>query len=283
MGLLYHFHQLTVWYIKFFIGMTGEGVLEEREKGLTQIIGFKGFENRPARYGLFDRHDGQSKGFYDSLNIGLSVGDSEEAVRANRKVVKQHLGVEYLLTARQVHGDSVYHLESMLSADVEVDGFDALITRQRNIGLAIQHADCQAVLLYDPEHEAIGAIHSGWRSSVNNILAKTVEAMSASFGTDTQNLQAVISPSLGPCCAEFINHEKELPNAFKAFMVSENYFDFWQISRWQLMCCGLKESAIRLPTTCTSCSEDYFSYRRACRESGGVTGRNCSGICLSDY
>jgi hypothetical protein len=49
----------------------------------------------------------------------------------------------------------------------------------------------------------------------------------------------------------------------------------------QLLACGLREEAITLPTVCTSCSPDYFSYRRACRESGGVTGRNCSVIALS--
>lgn len=238
-------------------------------------------DHRLCRYGLFDRHGGVSKGVYESLNVGFSVGDDAGSVQANRRLVKEQLGVKVLLSARQVHGEDIYLLANPAEEDIEVDGFDALITREPNVGLVIQHADCQAVLLYDPVREAIGTIHSGWRGSVANLVGKTVARMNREFGTDPANLQAVISPSLGPCCAEFVNYAHELPVEFHRFMDERRHFDFWRISRMQLLACGLREDGITLPTVCTSCSPDYFSYRRACRESGGVTGRNCSVITLS--
>lgn len=247
---------------------------------INRSKGFAGFEHRPCRYGLFDRHGGVSQGEYASLNVGFSVGDDADSVQANRRLVKERMGVKALLSARQVHGDEVYLLANPAEDDLEVDGFDALITRQKNIGLVVQHADCQAVLLYDPVREAIGAIHSGWRGSVANLTAKTVVAMNRELGTEPAHLQAVISPSLGPCCAEFVNYVQELPTEFRQFMDERNHFDFWRISKKQLLDCGLDEEAITLPTTCTSCSPDYFSYRRACRESAGLTGRNCSVIAL---
>jgi len=53
-------------------------------------------------------------------------------------------------------------------------------------------------------------------------------------GAPGTGISAAISPSLGPCCAEFINHRQELPASFLAFQTRANYFDFWQISRTQL-------------------------------------------------
>lgn len=249
-------------------------------ENVTGRRGFAGFESRPCRYGLFDRHGGVSQGAYGSLNVGLFVGDTTEAVQANRQRVKERMGVKALLSARQVHGDEVFLLDGPAEEDLEVDGFDALITCQKHIGLVVQHADCQAILLYDPVREVIGAIHSGWRGSVSNLAAKTVVTMNREFGTAPKDLQAVISPSLGSCCAEFINYANELPAAFQEFMDQRSHFDFWRISKKQLLDCGLNEEAITLPTVCTSCSPDYFSYRRACRESAGLTGRNCSVIAL---
>lgn len=248
--------------------------------GTAKIQRFAGFESRLCRYGLFDRHGGVSLPPFASLNVGFSIGDSRAAVLANRRRVQERMGVRWLASGRQVHGDDIYLLEHELEADLEVDGFDAMITRQRDVGLVIQHADCQAVLLYDPGQEAIGAVHSGWRGSVANLLEKTIAAMTREFGTDPKQVQAVISPSLGPCCAEFVNYRQELPLAFQQFMDDNRHFNFWQISQQQLLNCGLQENSITLPTICTSCSDDYFSYRRACRTADGTTGRNCSVIAM---
>ncbi len=63
-------------------------------------------------------------------------------------------------------------------------------------------------------------------------------------------------------------------------MVRDNYFDFWQISRYQLVNAGMSDERIRAAEICTCCSDDYFSYRRASRLTDGLTGRNCSVIAL---
>lgn len=234
-----------------------------------------------CRYGLFDRSGGMSKGVYASLNIALRVGDDERTVLANRQLVKKKMAISTLLLARQVHGDKVFALNSPLTDDVTVDGYDALITNCKGVGLVIQTADCQAILLYDPKKRVIGAVHSGWRSSVADIVGVTVEAMQKEYGTKPADLRVVVSPSLGPCCAEFVNYRQELPPDFEDFMVAENYFDFWEITRWQLQRCGVVGRNIGIAGICTSCSDKHFSYRRACRNGNGVTGRNCSVIAMS--
>lgn len=231
-------------------------------------------------YSFFAKVGGYGKPPFDSLNVGFHVGDDPEVVKKNRAVIKEKIGAAHLLSALQVHGDKIYTRTDPMEEDLEVEGYDALITNVADVALMVQHADCQPVLLYDPVVGAIAAIHSGWRGSVQNIIGTVVETMGNAFGTDPANLQAVIGPSLGPCCAEFVNYKKELPESFRDYKDEKHYFDFWQISAMQLRVSGVMENNIRLPGACTACSDRYFSYRKAVRENGGITGRNGSVIVL---
>lgn len=231
-------------------------------------------------YAMFNRHGGVSRGVYGSLNVGEHVGDLPQAVQENRERVRAALDVAHILSAKQVHGADIYCLTEPLIDSKEVDGFDALITDRPGVGLMIQQADCQAVLLFDPVHQVIAAVHCGWRGSVQGILPRVITVMAENYATAPADVQAVISPSLGPCCAEFVNYRRELPPEFLSFMVQENYFDFKQISRNQLIRAGMSDARIESANICTCCSGDYFSYRRASRLHNGLTGRNCSVIAL---
>lgn len=232
------------------------------------------FSHLPAvSSATFSRHGGVSKAPYHSRNVGLQVGDEEVRVLRNRALIREQLGLSRLVSAHQVHGDSVLVVDWLPEADVELAGYDALVTDQPGVGLMIQQADCQAVMLYDPEHGAVANIHSGWRGSVQNIIAKTVSAMISAYGTRPAGLFAAISPSLGPCCGEFINYRQELPEPLHGYQVRANYFDFWAISRDQLRDSGVRSEQIEIAGSCTACGGDYFSYRR-----DRVTGRFASVI-----
>lgn len=221
----------------------------------------------------FSRHGGASEAPYHARNVGLHVGDDEALVLRNRALIKEELGLARLVSAKQVHGDSILNADWLPDADEEHPGHDALMTNIPGLGLMIQQADCQAVMLYDPEHGAVANIHAGWRGSVQNIIAKTVAAMNAAYGTRPAGLLAAISPSLGPCCGEFIQYRTELPLSFHAYQVRPNHFDFWAISRDQLRDSGVHIEQIEIAGRCTVCDGDYFSYRRE-----GVTGRFASVI-----
>jgi len=232
-------------------------------------------------YRFFTRHGGVSSGAFESLNISFGTGDSADNIEQNRSYIKQEMGIKRLISGVQVHDSRVYVDDDYDTHDIEVSGCDGLITNNPGTGLMIQQADCQAVLFCDEEHQAIGAAHCGWRGSVANIIAAVVSQMMRHYGTSPSGLQAYISPSLGPCCAEFINYRLELPESFHRFQVKEHYFDFWRISASQLIEAGIRPDAIQLTDICTSCSPDYFSYRRAVRTGNRVCGRQASVICLT--
>ena len=218
-------------------------------------------------HGVFNRYGGVSPAPWDSQNVSLDLGDNPQNVRANREGIKKALHCEHLISTKQVHQSRVFIIKENPEGDLEAKGFDALITNIQGLGLMIQQADCQAVMLFDPEKMAVGIVHVGWRGSVASIISKTVFAMSDTFATEPADLIAAISPSLGPCCAEFINYRAELPVSFHGYQVRPDYFDFWAISRDQLCAIGVRPENIHTAGICTCCNQDYFSYRRD-RETG---------------
>ncbi|MCG2748806.1 MAG: peptidoglycan editing factor PgeF [Desulfobulbaceae bacterium] len=210
---------------------------------------------------------------YDSLNVSYGVDDNPRRVKVNRELIKQSLGADILVSGRQVHGSKVHVVAKKPEADAEISGCDALVSNVAGVSLLIQQADCQAVMLFDPQRLVAANIHCGWRGSVTNIIAATIRVMTEEFATDPGYLLAAISPSLGPCCAEFIHYEQELPGHFYPFQVRSCYFDFWAISRHQLQQTGVKPANIFTAAICTVCDPNWFSYRREKK-----TGRFCSVI-----
>jgi YfiH family protein len=130
--------------------------------------------------------------------------------------------------------------------------------------LTILVADCQPVMLYDPVRAVVANIHSGWRGSIADIIGRTVAVMKERFACRPAEIIAGIGPSLGPCCAEFVNYRQEIPEALWSYQVSDNHFDFWALSRDQLVWAGLLPEHIETGGICTRCHSDlFFSYRAA--------------------
>ncbi len=232
-------------------------------------------------HGVFTRRGGVSLAPFDSLNASWSNGDLPEAVRENLTRIKEAIGLEELVSSRQVHGDSINFIgkESFRRLEVRpplliAPPADALATNLPGLGLVIKIADCQSILLADPQSRIISNIHCGWRGSVKNIVGKTVKYLSEHFGLNPAGTFAAVSPSLGPCCAEFVNYRKEIPEKFLLFQVRPLYFDFWAITREQLISAGVSEENIELSARCTVCGKtEFFSYRGE-----GQTGRMASVI-----
>jgi YfiH family protein len=232
---------------------------------------------------IFTRNYGYSQPPFASLNVSFGMGDSQKNVSENRNIISRFMGAGRLVFARQVHGCEI----AVLSRDSEKKGIttagrsftaDAMVTDIFGRNLAIQVADCQAVLLYEPTRRVIANVHCGWRGSVQNIIGRTVEVMEQHFGCRPGRIRAGIGPSLGPCCAEFINYSKEIPMEFWRYKGLNELFDFWSLSRDQLKRAGVAEINIESSGICTRChTDDFFSYRAE-----RTTGRFAAVIGLTE-
>lgn len=233
-----------------------------RKSGNIEWLEFELLAREPGiTHGVFLRSGGVSQETYGSLNVSNGIGDSEDNVAENRRRILEILGIERLVLGWQVQGLHIEHVTGDMDRYMECDG---LITSKKDLGLLIMHADCQAVILYDPVHRAVANIHAGWRGQFKNFYKKAIGEMVRLYGTKPEDLLVCISPSLGPQSAEFINYKTEVPQEFwDRFQVKPTYFDLWAIARHQLQQCGILPHHVEIAQIDTYAnSADYFSFRR---------------------
>jgi polyphenol oxidase len=220
-----------------------------------------------VRHGVFTRNSGDGSGVRRELNVSLSAGDRERDVRRNRERIARSMGIDRLVFARQTHGARVLvYRNGRPPEGVDPGGppaqGDALVTDAPDRLLVIQVADCQPVMIFDPTLRVVANVHSGWRGSIQNILGRTVAVMRDTFGCRPRDLVAGIGPSLGPCCAEFVNYRSEIPSRYWPYKDRFDRFDFWAMSVDQLTGAGLCRDRIEVSRLCTRCRTDlFFSYR----------------------
>jgi hypothetical protein len=240
----------------------------ERDVPFFQFPGLSAYPD--LAHFVFTRQGGVSDSAFRSLNVSFSTGDNAEDVETNLSIVREITGARSLRFMNQVHGKNIVTFRG--SSFRESGGHftaDAMITDLPGVALLVKQADCQAVILYDPVRQVVSNVHCGWRGSVNSLLSAVISAMRAEFGCDPSCMRAVIGPSLGPCCAEFVTHQEIFPESFRPFMVRDNYFDLWAVSRCQLVASGLKDDHIESANWCTRCKTDlFYPYRGE-----GRTGR----------
>ncbi len=239
------------------------------------------FPNRAGfseiQHGIFTRKSGYSKEPYKSLNVSFEVGDHPEIVEQNRDILCRCIKGKEFVYAKQRHETQIIILakNDKVRSNAPFAG-DAMITNILSKYLVVQVADCQSLLLYDPAQHVVANVHSGWRGSIKNITGKTIEKMGKRFACKPKNIIAGIGPSLGPCCAEFVNYKKEIPSKLWKYKNNDNLFDFWALSHDQLLDAGLLIKNIHSSNICTKCNTDlFFSFRGE-----GTTGRFAAVIGL---
>lgn len=252
--------------------------MQKTATGPVEFYQFDLLSNFPeVTHAVFTRRGGVSPVPFDSLNISYHTGDDATLVYKNRETITAIIGATHLVSAHQVHKDGVRIIDHPPESEHEPQGFDALFTHLTDVALMIKQADCQALILYDPRRKAIGNVHCGWRGNVLDIIGHTVQTMAEAFGSRPQDILACISPSLGPCCAEFKNFPQEFPPSLWRYEVRPDHFDLWAISRDQLLSAGILPEHIEMAGICTKCRRDeFFSYRGE-----KITGRFGTVVALS--
>lgn len=235
-------------------------------------------------HGFSTRKGGVSVPPWDSLNLGPGRGDDPKSVEENYRRFCGAMGVsmERTVLAKQVHETTV----RLCTAQDAGKGLflprdytaDALITREKDLPLVVFSADCGIILLYDPAHQAAGAVHAGWRGCAAGILEKTVRAMADAFGSDPAALVAAVGPCIGQCCFET---DDDVPEAMTAALGAEAapylerrgvkwHVDLAGLNRQWLLRAGLVPEHIDLCGLCTACRRDLFWSHRKMGQARGA-------------
>ncbi len=231
------------------------------------------------------RHGGVSTAQHSSYNVAFHVGDDPDSVKANHIHLAQAVGYDLkrLVHMRQTHSDKIVIVrdEHMFINPPECD---AIITNQPDIPLMVMTADCTPVLLYDPSHHVIAAIHAGRAGAFQAIVSKSVQKMQETFSCEPSEILAVLGPSIHSCCydvGEKIAQEAEEKGFEYAvtFKGGHYYLDVNRIIKRQLERASLISEHIEDLSLCTSCEhEAFFSYRADKQQ----TGRMAAVIMLTD-
>ncbi len=221
---------------------------------------------------------------FDSLNLGLSVGDDEVAVAENRARLGEALGVPWprLATVRQVHGTEVHPVAGAGPQGMDAD---ALIGRGPGTAMAILVADCAPVFLLDPRTGAVGLAHAGWRGTAGGIAARTVAAMGEAYGCRPGDLLAAVGPAIGPCCYEVDEPVLARLRASAPWWAEvvrpgrpgHAHLDVPGANLRVLRDAGLDPARVAVAPMCTACDRDRLFSHRA---SGGRTGRMAAVLAL---
>ncbi len=219
------------------------------------------------------RKGGVSVAPFDSFNVGLHVGDDEQAVLANRELLTNQLP-NPAVWLNQIHSSDVVVIDEGSDLN-QVRSADALYTRVAKQPLAIMTADCLPVLLCSTTGDEIAAVHGGWRGLAQGILANTI----AHFKAKPSDIIAWFGPAIGPsefevgqevkaCFCELnANHQHAFTPRGDKYLA-----DIYLLARQQLAQLGVVN--IFGGEHCTvSDKSQFFSYRR-----DGETGRMASLI-----
>ena len=230
------------------------------------------------------RLGGVSRGYLDSLNIGMNRGDEPENVVENFAILGRALGFDpkNLVLTHQVHTDLVRAVTAADHQGLDHRDYpecDGLVTNAPGTALAVFTADCTPILLHDPVTGAVGAAHAGWRGAAQDIAGKTVRKMAAEFGCEPSNIRAAIGPNLAACCFQT---DADVPEAMaetfgdavQSFIrrdAQKYYVNLKEINALALRRAGVE--AIEISGECTMClHEKYWSHRytRGVRGSQGA-------------
>lgn len=191
-----------------------------------------------------------------------------------------------MLSVKQVHGtDALLVDRPVTGSDRFEGGWDALVTDQPGVTVAVRTADCVPVLVYDRRRRAVAAIHAGWRGAVAGIVPKTIQLMVSRFAIDATDLRVSIGPSAGPCCYEvdeavlapLRSGRSDWPSLLRDDRGTKARLDLKALVRRQTAQIGIRLEHITSVNLCTICHSDlFYSYRRE----GRVNGTMLSGITL---
>ena len=254
-------------------------LIEHNQNGLVYLTA-PGIE---AKHAFSTRLGGVSTGELDSLNLSVRRGDAPERVRENwaRLSAAVEMELSGVVYAKQIHSADVRiaQPEDLQPPELEprfaCDGF---VTNCPGVPLAVFMADCIPVLLHDPAAGVIGAVHCGWRGSVQDILGAAVAQM-RTLGAQPEHIHAAIGPGIGFCCFEVgpevvAGVERLLggdtdglirPKSNGKFMA-----DLKRANARRLTQLGVPARQIDCSETCTMCRPDQFWSHRLTNGRRGV-------------
>ena len=267
--------------------MNHDAFIRREESGIPYYA-CRALENISGlHHGFSTRHSGVGHGVESSFDLGQSPRDASKSTCDYRRrfLSALHLDNMNLATLRQVHSDRFIIIKEKGHQGNPPAG-DALVTRVKEIALAVMVADCLPILVVDPVSRVIAAIHAGWRGILARIAEETIAEMMRSFGAKESNLVVALGPGIRSCCFEV---GRDVVEMFEKTFSGESFakphpdhpakwlMDLRAALDVQFRGSGIHKKNIHDLEACTCCNtKEFFSHRAE----GARTGRMMAVIAM---
>jgi YfiH family protein len=199
---------------------------------------------------------------FSTAKAELNFNINEDEGKKNLSKLKEWFGLEDIGYLYQKHSSNIFIY------DGEIHEGDAIITNKKNIGIGVFTADCVPIIIYDKFNNAIAAVHSGWKGTLNKITEDTITKMQQVYGSNPENLVVYIGPHNRGCCYEVGNDVAGLFNDCDLYkgsdIVNRRKLNLEKCIIAQLGHKGVLMDNIKTMDMCTFCSEktSLYSYRK---------------------
>ncbi len=270
-------------------------VLKRNESRGVEYLTFPSLEKTGIVSHLFStRIGGASEGIYASMNLSYARGDRKEAVDENFRRIAEIMGreIQDFVLSDQTHTANVRKVTEEdrgkgIVYQKDYCDVDGLITNERHIVLATFYADCVPLFLVDKKHRAIGLSHSGWKGTAGRMGEHTLLAMGEAYGTNPEDVEIGIGPSICKDCYEV---GEDVAEAFAAGFPDKvrkdilfakgggkYHLDLWKANEYIFRMAGVPKEQISVTDICTCCNPNYLFSHRA---SQGKRGNLGAFLCL---
>lgn len=233
------------------------------------LITFSSYNsNQNSTIAISKRSDG-------GMKITGNANDDQAALSRRQTFLKQlNIQNSQVVSAGLVHGSQVEIVNNNHAGQL-IKNTDGLISNAKDIALAVTVADCLPIILYDPEHHAVGLLHAGWRGLAAGIIENALTKMADHFNTEPEQLQVAIGPSIHQCHYQVgsdlldVFDDKKLIQVAVKKVGDDSFLDLPIVAKQQLLSLGVSLHKIDISPLCTAChANTFFSFRKDGQKNG---------------
>lgn len=202
-------------------------------------------------------------------NFGLNVQgaqnsqathNAEDEIFSRRMKLKETLSLRSLVFMNQTHSNTAL----LVNGSESIVQGDAIVTGEKNVGLAVLAGDCLPILVRSGH--GVAAIHAGREGMVNGVAGKAIELL-RSLGNSS--IEAIIGPSI---CAECYEVSSVMyDEVISIIPASATHQDVHCLDLQSGVASQLTSEGIEVLNMgiCTQESTEFYSHRRS-----GATGQS---------
>lgn len=217
---------------------------------------------------------------FESLIHGISTRNegnmsfrwgSESQVLENRKAFLNRLGIAMEDTAAMFN-QHTNNFQVITEEDKSKGMFnvkeaikvDGLVTTQSGLYLFLLVADCQPIIVVEPDKMIVGLFHAGWRNIVAGFAKATVNLMCDNFDINEANLHVIIGPSIHQKSYRFSEVQQHGDSEWAPFIkkYGKNNFglDLVGYNKQQFLKAGISENRLFISDIDTADDKRFFSH-----------------------